>query len=85
MAVASPCRWSDRQAKIGGGGVTVALSVRFDWCRKAFPIATALWGPLLDLRGKQKEGMQLGLRGLVDLQMARKQIGLICEHARTCA
>lgn len=60
---------------------------------EGFPCVTALLGPQWDLRGKWSEecGRRRRRRGgaqrLADLQIThgKKQIGLIWEHARTCA
>lgn len=95
MGVLCLCGQNDRRS--GLSCVTAALDHGQLWLvGKSFPCVTALWGLLWDLRGKWREecsrrwgwgGWEGGTQRFTDLQIThgKKQIGLICEHARTCA
>lgn len=88
MGVPCGCGQDDRRP--GLSCVTAALDHGQPWLvEKGFACVTALLGLLWDLRGKQREecGRSRGAQRFADLKIThgKKQIGLIWEHARTCA
>lgn len=81
------CVAADRMTD--GLGALMSLQRLTTDSHDCFPVVTALLGLLCDLLGKQREEFSVssGAERLTDLQIThgKKQIGLICEHACTCA
>lgn len=81
------CRQNDRRSLGSLVSLQRLTTDSHDWWRKAFPRLTALLGLPCDLWGKQREECGRRRGRLSDLQIThgKKQIGLIWEHAHTCA
>lgn len=87
------CRCGQNDRRSGLSCVTAVLTTdRHEWWRKAAPVLRPSWDRRGNLRGKRGGGWGEGMRQaearrFTDLQIThgKKQIGLICEHAPTCA